>query len=174
MDAAMSRPFSGGVEPFIAGYQTLVGRAQNLAYARLTGDGPWHRYIIDLVIVSPLVVLLAIGALFALAPRRKEIGFLFIFVAASYLIMCNVRYGMNLRYASIWELPLRVAAFAMVWDLCARFGQRHWLVATLAICGLCAYEFRQYLTLATNPSLPLYETVTSDLLRLQKVIKTAP
>jgi len=27
------------------------------------------------------------------------------FVGFSYLIMCNIRYGMNLRYASIWDLP---------------------------------------------------------------------
>lgn len=165
---------AGGVQPLVAVYQTLVMKAQGLAYARLTGDGPWHRYLVDLLIVSPMVLCLALGAVFALGRKRREIAFFFLFVAVSYAIMCNVRYGMNLRYASIWELPLRFAAFAMVWDLCARFGQRQWLAATVAICGLCAYEFRQYLVLATNPDLPLYETVTADLLRLQNVIKTAP
>ena len=165
---------SGGIGPFIAVYQTLVAKAQNLAYARLTGDGPWHRYLIDLLIVSPIVVLLAFGALFAAVPRRKELAFFAVFVAASYLIMCNVRYGMNLRYASIWELPLRAAAFCMIWQLCARLGHRQWLAATIAVSAICCYEFRQYTILATNPSLPLYETVTADLLRLQKVIKAAP
>jgi hypothetical protein len=164
---------SGGIGPFIEVYQTLVAKAQSLAYARLTGDGPWHRYLIDLLIVSPIVVCLALGALFALAGRRKEIAFLAVFVAASYLIMCNVRYGMNLRYASIWELPLRAAAFAMLWEMCAIFRARQWLAATVAIVALCGYEFRQYTILATNPALPLYETVPADLLRLQKVIKNA-
>ena len=165
---------SGGIGPFIEVYQTLVAKAQNLAYARLTGDGPWHRYLIDLVIISPIVMCLALGAIFAVVPRRKEIAFLAVFVAASYLIMCNVRYGMNLRYASIWELPLRAAAFCMIWQLCARLGHRQWLAATVATVALCGYEFRQYTILATNPALPLYETVTADLLRLQKVIKAAP
>jgi hypothetical protein len=165
---------SGGVGPFVEVYQTLVGKAQSLAYARLTGDGPWHRYLIDLLIVSPIVLCLALGALFAVAPRKKEIAFFAVFVAASYLIMCNVRYAMNLRYASIWELPLRAAAFCMIWQWCARFGHRQWLAATVAVVGLCGYEFRQYTILATNPELPLYETVPADLLRLQKVIKSAP
>jgi hypothetical protein len=91
--------------------------------------------------------------------------------------MCNVRYGMNLRYASIWELPLRAAAFCMIWQLCAHLGHRRWLAptaATVAVVALCGYEFRQYKILATNPALPLYETVTADLLRLQNVIKSAP
>jgi hypothetical protein len=168
---------SGGLGPFIEVYQTLVGKAQNLTYAKLTGDGPWHRYLIDLLTVSPIVVCLALGALFAVVPRRRELAFFAVFVAASYLIMCNVRYGMNLRYASIWELPLRAAAFCMIWQLCAHLGHRRWLAptaATVAVVALCGYEFRQYKILATNPALPLYETVTADLLRLQNVIKSAP
>ena len=164
---------SGGIGPFVEVYQTLVAKAQGLAYARLTGDGPWYRYLIDLMTISPIVLCLALGALFSLVPQRKELAFFALFVAGSYLIMCNVRYGMNLRYASIWELPLRASAFAMVWHLCARFGHRQWLAATVAIAGLCACEFRQYLIFATNPDLPLYELVPADLLRLVKIIKSA-
>ena len=162
---------SGGIGPFVEIYRTLVTKAQGLVYAQLTGDGPWYRYLLDLMTISPIVLCLALGALFAIVPRRKELAFLAIFVAASYLIMCNVRYAMNLRYASIWELPLRMCAFAMVWHLCARFGHRQWLAATVAIIALCGYEFRQYLILATNPSLPLYELIPNDLLRLVKIIK---
>ena len=164
---------SGGIGPFIEVYRNLVAKAQNLEYARLTGDGPWHRYLIDLLIVSPIVVCLALGALFTFAGRRKEIAFLAVFVAASYLIMCNVRFGMNLRYASIWEFPLRAAAFAMVWEMCARLGRWQWLAALVAVTGLCGYEYRQYTILAKNTDLPLYETITLDLLRLQNVIKNA-
>ena len=88
--------------------------------------------------------------------------------------MCNIRYGMNLRYASIWELPLRAAAFCMIWQLCARFGRWQWLLAGITIAGLCAYELRQYKILAMNSKHPLYETVPAELLRLQHVIKDAP
>ncbi len=164
---------AGGVAPFIEVYRTVVTKAQNLQYAQLTGDGPWYRYLLDLLIVSPIVVCLALGAFFTLAPKKKEIAFVAVFVAASYVVMCNIRYGMNLRYASIWELPLRLAAFAMVWHLCARFGHRQWLGATVAVIALCSYELRQYFILATNPAMPLYETVPRDLLQLLHVIKGA-
>ena len=62
----------------------------------------------------------------------------------------------------------------MIWQWCARLGHRQWLGATVAVVALCGCEFRQYTILATNPALPLYETVTPDLLRLQNVIKVAP
>ena len=60
---------SGGIGPFIEVYQTVVAKAQNLPYAQMTGDGPWYRYLLDLFIVSPVVVCLALGALF---PSRRE------------------------------------------------------------------------------------------------------
>jgi hypothetical protein len=172
LGVAMLVFLSGGVGPLVEVYQTLVTKAQGLAYARLTGDGPWYRYLLDLMIISPIVLCLALGALFALVPHRKELAFFALFVVGSYLLMCNVPYGMNLRYASIWGLPLRVCAFALVWQICARFGHRQWLAATVAIAGLCACEFRQYVILATNSDLPLYELVPSDMLRLVNIIKS--
>jgi 4-amino-4-deoxy-L-arabinose transferase-like glycosyltransferase len=162
---------AGGIAPFVEVYQTVITKAQSLNYARLTGDGPWYRYLLDLMTISPIILCLALGALFALVPHRKEAAFLAVFVVASYLIMCNVRHGMNLRYASIWELPLRATAFCMVWQLCGRLGHRQWLAATIVVAALCAYDLRQYVILATNPALPLYEMVPADLLRLVKIIK---
>ncbi len=162
---------AGGFEPFIGVYQTLIAKAQNLPYAQQTGDGPWYRYLLDVMTVSPIILVLALGALFALVPQRRELAFLALFIAASYAIMCNVKYGMNLRYASIWALPLRAAAFAMVWQLCSRLGHRQWIGATVLIAALCAYEFRQYFILATNSEHMLYELVPTDLLSLIHVIK---
>ena len=43
-----------------------VGVPKNLQleYAILTGDGPWYRYLLDLMTVSPLVLILALGMAF--------------------------------------------------------------------------------------------------------------
>jgi hypothetical protein len=172
---------AGGLTTFIEIYKMLVLKAQDLEYAQLTGDGPWYRYLVDLMIMSPIVLCLSLGALFALAGRRKDLQFLVIFVAASYLIMCNVRYGMNLRYSSIWGMPLRLAAFLMIWDLSARFRTRQWLAATLLTFCLCVYEVRQYGVVAMGksraeyqPRLFFYEVVTEDMLRQTNIIKKAP
>jgi 4-amino-4-deoxy-L-arabinose transferase-like glycosyltransferase len=163
---------AGGADTFVAIYKVLVAKAGDLPYAQLTGDGPWYRYLIDMMTLSPLVVLLAVGGVFRLGGRRKEIVFAAAFVAASYAVMCNVRYGMNLRYTSIWEMPFRLCAAALVADLCARFRGRGWLAAALAVAALCAYDLRQYRIFSGDPSIPLYELVTNDLLRLVRILKS--
>ena len=46
--------------------------------------------------------------------------------------MANVKYGMNLRYASIWDLPLRALAAAQLGLLAARVAER-WRGVGLAV-----------------------------------------
>src|SRR5947207_1449365 len=103
---------AGGAAPLIATYQLSVSKNYELKYAILTGDGPWYRYLVDLMLVSPVVLLFALGSAFNLRGAKKQEWFCFLFIAASYLVMCNIKYGMNLRYANMWDLPLRVFAFS--------------------------------------------------------------
>ena len=91
-------------------YQLLVSKASVFPYAIKTGDGPWYRYLIDLLIVSPIVFILAWGGVFLLRRSDKVPVLLVTFIAASYVLMANVRYGMNLRYANMWDMPLRYLA----------------------------------------------------------------
>ena len=122
---------AGGLETLRTTYQLSVSKNYHLAYAILTGDGPWHRYLVDLLLVSPVILLLALGAAFRLDRSQKPELFLFAFVAASYLVMCNIKYGMNLRYANMWDMPLRFLAFGQITALCARSGRYR----TLILCG---------------------------------------
>jgi peptidoglycan/LPS O-acetylase OafA/YrhL len=67
-----------------------------------------------------------------------------VFVAGTYLVMCNIRYGMNLRYTTMWDMPLRYLAMITVWDLTRSFGQRKELAAGIATTLLCVFDLRQY------------------------------
>ena len=44
------------------------------------------------------------------------------FIAASYVLMANVRYGMNLRYANMWDMPLRFLGGFCLTNVSDRFG----------------------------------------------------
>ena len=160
---------AGGMGPFVEIYRLLVSKAETLQYAVLTGDGPWYRYLVDILLVSPLILILAIGGVFTQLRNHRASVFLVAFVGFTYLVMCNVRYGMNLRYASIWDMPLRVMAAAQVTALSVRFGARQMLGLTLAIVALSAYELRQYWVFFMN--FPLYELVSEGLLRAVKILK---
>src|SRR5204863_1665458 len=115
---------AGGIDIFVQSYQLSVGKNFQLHYAILTGDGPWYRYLVDLLLVSPIILILALGTIFRLNRAMKSELFMSIFIAARYLVMCNVKYGMNLRYANMWDLPLRFLAFSQIVAL-ASFAKKY-------------------------------------------------
>lgn len=160
---------AGGVEHFVEIYRVLVAKAQTLTYAIKTGDGPWHRYLVDMLIVSPLVLILAIGGFFTQLRKDRSYLYLALFVVLTYALMCNVKYAMNLRYATIWELPLCALAVAQIGDITKVFGQRRALAMSLFITALCAYGLRQYLVFFAD--FKLYELVSEGLLRAVKILK---
>ncbi len=96
---------AGGFEPLFTAYLLNVRMSYDLPYAIATGDGPWFRYLSDLMLTIPVVLVLAIGGAFQSAASNRATRFLLAFVVLSYLIMGNLRYGMNLRYALIWDVP---------------------------------------------------------------------
>jgi len=150
-------------------YQLLVTKASVFPYAIKTGDGPWYRYLIDLLIVSPIVLILALGALFLVRRSDKIPIYLITFVAASYVLMANVRYGMNLRYANMWDMPLRFLSGFCLTNVSDRFGTTsRWLFPTL-VALLCLFEWNQYLVFFVQHN--LYELVTAALLRAIRVLK---
>ncbi len=160
---------TGGVDVLVGTYRLLISKNYELPYAIKTGDGPWHRYLVDLLLVSPIILLLALGTLFRIDRTKRPELFLLLFVAGSYLVMCNLKYGMNLRYANMWDVPLRFLALSTLASLIAPLRQRRSLIFALAITMICAVEMRQYLILFVQ--YPLYELVSEGLLRALHILK---
>ena len=93
-----------------------------------------------------------------------------IFIAASYVVMCNVKYGMNLRYTNMWDMPLRFLAFSQIVALVSLSKQYRGAIIAVAVALLAAIEFHQYIVLAVR--YPLYELITHDLLQALSILKT--
>ena len=160
---------AGGLENLFATYRLLVSKASQMPYAILTGDGPWQRYLVDLMLVSPIIVLLALATIFRLDRTKKPELYLSIFIAASYLIMCNIKYGMNLRYANMWDMPLRFLAFTQLGEFAGLVQRYRTLVMALAVILVMGVELHQYFVLAVQ--YPLYELISHDLLQALKILK---
>jgi hypothetical protein len=160
---------AGGVHPFVEIYRLLVTKAETLDFAIRTGDGPWYRYLLELLLLSPLVFVLAIGGLFTQVRQRPAYVYLVAFVVLGYAVMCNIRYGMNLRYTSIWDFSIRALAAAQVAALGAQCGRWRGLVTGLVIVALCAYDLRQYYVFFVHGA--IYEPVTGALLQVVKILK---
>ncbi len=161
---------AGGLSNLVTTYQLSVSKNFQLAYAVVTGDGPWYRYLVDILLVSPIVLILAIGAAFRLDRTQKPELFLSLFVAASYLVMCNIKYGMNLRYTNMWDMPLRFLAFSQIIYLFSSLRRYRTVIVCLTVALLCALELRQYFILFVR--YPLYELVSEGLLRALKILKS--
>ena len=160
---------SGGVEPFVETYRLLVTKAYHLDFAIKTGDGPWHRYLFDYALVSPVILLLAIGAAFQLKKTGAPHHYLISFICATYLVMANVKYGMNLRYATMWDMPLRFLAFSQLGMLCGQGGSRRILCLAALVIGVCGVELVQYDRIFVQSHLA--EMVSEDLLRALNIVK---
>lgn len=161
---------AGGIDTLFQVYQLSVGKNLQLTYAVLTGDGPWHRYLVDLLLVSPVILILAIGKLFRLDRTQKPELYISIFIAASYVVMCNVKYGMNLRYANMWDMPLRFLALSSLIALLAPLRRFHQTLLAIVVAAVCAIEMRQYIILFVQ--FPLYELVSEGLLRALRILKS--
>ncbi|MFN2622826.1 MAG: phospholipid carrier-dependent glycosyltransferase [Chthoniobacterales bacterium] len=158
----------GGAETFVATYRLVVSKATVLPYAIATGDGPWYRYLVDLLLASPLILLLAWAAIFRLKFDDKSSLYLLAFVVATYLLMCNIRYGMNLRYTNMWDMPLRYLALGCIADVTRNLRRRE-LIVVMAVLVLCALDLRQYYIFFVQHD--LYELVTAGLLRALQILK---
>jgi len=139
---------AGGPMPLFETYRLNSTKSVVLPYAIKTGDGPWHRYLLDFLLVSPAVTVLAVAALGATAWRDPAKRFLALFLLLSFAVMAQVRYGMNMRYGAMWTLPLCWLAFSLLLTLSEKVIPRYRKVAlALSVALVCALELRSYSTL---------------------------
>ena len=160
---------SGGIDRLWLAYQLLVSSAYQLPYAILTGDGPWHRYLYEQMLVSPFTVILALVMLFRLRRETKAEWFTAIFLLSSYALMASVKYGMNLRYTNLWDMPLRFLAASLLVRGSAQLGARGDFALAVSALGLAAYDLRQYAIIFDSAG--VYEPITEQLLRAVEMLK---
>ncbi len=165
--------YAGGISAFIHFYLTFVEKSRTLDYAIKTQDGPWSRYLLDFLIVSPAVALLAIGRVFQLKKEDRPDLYCAIFLLFSYVPMASVTYGMSLRFAAFWDLPICWLAFSQLQVIAGKISLPRRMpalvIATLLVCGI---ELREYDRIfeAETPH-PIYDPITRNLLEDVKIIK---
>lgn len=136
----------GGVWEWIEFYRMFVAKSRTNVYSIVAQDGPWYRYAVDFLLMSPLVVALALGHIFQLRKENRLDVFMTAFLALSFFAMANVTYGMSLRYAAYWEIPLCWLAMSQVFALSGRFPRvRPSIIAVgllliVAVNGLVQYN----------------------------------
>lgn len=138
------------------------------AYAIAYSQGPWFRYLIDFLLLSPLTTLLAVGYYFRPAGEQRErfLGHstLILFLAFSLLALKNVR------YVSFLDIPVRILAVLTLTSLShhpafARVGERGVILAVLL---LAAYDLSLFHAIFIGGG--VYDPVTATLAKAERMI----
>lgn len=115
-----------GVLPYLPRLaQIVINSPSTNPYAIQFGCGPWFRYIIDYMLISPLIMMFALGAVFyCLLSRSRDFNpamayFLLVFVL---LLLVFDFFTKNVRYVMFLDYPIRILALLMLTKLCARYS----------------------------------------------------
>ncbi len=159
---------AGGFRGMTEVYLLFMHKVAVIPDTHSSSGGPWSRSLVDLMIFTPVTLCFALGGAFrVLREDRRALGLL-VFVTITCAAMCQVRYGLNLRYTAIWDFPLRSLAALQAVALVARLPRQRVLLAVL-IALLCALDLAQYHHFFVTYR--LYELPTDDLLRAAKMLK---
>jgi hypothetical protein len=91
-------------------------------YAILFGRGPWYRYLIDFMALSPLVLILSCGFFLQYLVSKKRDGIIsyLLFVSLGVFIIFNL-FTKNVRYVLFLDVTLRLFAILMLKNICDRY-----------------------------------------------------
>jgi hypothetical protein len=160
----------GGVTEWISFYRAFMQKSAALSYVILVQDGAWYRYLVDFMLLSPCVLALALGSLFRIREESKPDIFWALFLGVSYISMSSVPYGMSLRFAAYWDLPIRWLAVSQVLQLTRRIGKERSVFLLIAVlAALIAIDLFQYWRYFVHGQ--IYDPVSFQLLRASKLVK---
>lgn len=137
--------------------------AETGAYAIAYSQGPWFRYLLDFLILSPLTAVAAIGYYFRPDPRPED-RFLGRVTLVLFLIF-GVLPLKNIRYVSFLDMPVRVLAVltlaSLLRDPAVPDARRGRLV--LAVVVLAAHDLWLFYAIFVRAG--VYDPVTATLAR---------
>jgi hypothetical protein len=160
----------GGLVEWARFYLMFEAKSRTNLYSVVAQDGPWFRYVVDFMLVSPLLVAFALGAIFQLRKADRPALFMATFLGLSFASMSVITYGMSLRYAAYWDIPLAWLACSQILRLTGQFPKVRPAIISggllLLVAGCNLYEYNRFFVRGA-----IYDPVTARLLKASKLLK---
>ncbi|MGD0337117.1 MAG: glycosyltransferase family 39 protein, partial [Candidatus Omnitrophota bacterium] len=162
----------GGLTNTINIMAMIIRSSTSNLYAITYGSGPWYRYLIDYLIISPPVTLLGTGFIFHYLCLRREkasdvidyflLFFIFILVAFSFFHK-NIRYVINL------DIVFRIFSLLILTEISKQVSKNKYgiLLAGLVI-AIALWDITNFSRLFLVHG--IYDPVTLKLLRAEQII----
>lgn len=167
LHAAVTVILCGGLRTYLALVNIVMTAASSSStpFAQQYSSGPFHRPLFDLLILSPLVMVLAIAGA-ARSRRDRSLDALSLFAAAT-LIVFGLLALKNVRYV----IPVDPVARLLAASVLASLPRRPWLF--LGAIGVIAMtELKLFFDLFEMAD--IYDPLTESLLRALRAISQAP
>jgi len=161
---------AGGVSQVANTARIILNSPKTNLYAINFGSGPWFRYLIDFMLLSPWVLILFIGFIFYYIMKDKgqeEVNYLLFFFLSSIIIFSF--FTKNIRYLIFLDMPLRLSAILMLNELTKRIFKDRFFVALFIIVllvSLSDYRSFDYLFVKNG----IYDPVSCWLLQASRII----
>lgn len=140
-------------------------------YAILFGSGPWYRYIIDYMLLSPWTLLLSVGYVFYMILyldkiEINEIYFLIVILASFLLFNFFTK---NVRYVMILDMPMRLFSVLMLKKIITvRFPKYTFILIAILIITISVFDYINFHTLFLKDG--IYDPVSFLLLKSKRLI----
>jgi len=157
---------SGGLSEALDTYQSYSIMQRQIPYALKYQSGPWFRYLVDMILLSPLAVLLAIvGASSSWTDRDTAMGrHLSLIYLLSGLAVFSLLPLLNVRIVLFLEFYVLVFALVGILDLSKRISPNprlQFAAFGLLIVLLIANEIVQFNTIFSTSG--IYDPITLNL-----------
>jgi 4-amino-4-deoxy-L-arabinose transferase-like glycosyltransferase len=167
LHAAVTMALCGGLRAYLDLLHVVMTAASSSStpFAQQYSSGPFHRPLFDLLILSPLVMVLAIAGA-ARSGRDRALDALSLFAAAT-LTVFGLLALKNVRYV----IPVDPVARLLAASVLAALPRRPWLLLG-AIGVIAVTELRLFFDLFEMAD--IYDPLTESLLRALRAIPQAP
>jgi 4-amino-4-deoxy-L-arabinose transferase-like glycosyltransferase len=139
-------------------------------YAILFGSGPWFRYLIDYMLLSPWVLILSSGFIFwHLASKEHDERVVYFLLAFVVLFFSLNFFTKNVRYVMVLDTPMRLFSVLMLKKLFdARFPKRAFLLISVCVAAIAVFDCLNFYNLFVRGD--IYDPVSYWLLKIEHII----
>jgi hypothetical protein len=162
---------SGGFSNILSVARIILTSPATNKYAFLYGSGPWFRYVIDYILLSPWVMLLSLGYIYYLLLNLKNIDSIdtyFLVIMITSFILFNL-FTKNLRYIMVLDMPIRLFAVSMMCKLIQIGNKRlKFIIISIAVLLICVSDFILFNKFFVKKD--LYDPTSVYLLKIRRII----
>lgn len=161
---------AGGASNVVDTIKIILSSPAHNEYAILFCSGPWFRYIIDYIALSPWVVILSFGFIFwHLSAKDPDETVSYFLLAAVILFFSFNFFTKNVRYVIMLDAPMRLFSVVMLKKIFeTRFPGYAFTLTAISVVAISVFDYLNFYNLFVSGG--IYDPVSYWLLMAKHII----